>query len=404
MSKFVDVQPYHWFYNQVEDIADLALRDGRKFLYGIYYNAFQEGKQAVDFTYAEKTAHSEKVVDFIVSTADDNPLLAFVDGISVAIDDVTPNTTNGSTYIKYRRMIPANATVRLIYGGEPQLAVRVIGDSASMRPSPDISTFKRTVYFDEWYDLISSDGVWFKVKDGIDEGYIYSDDNVTIQPSPIKVIGGSTIKFPSADLNITGDFQYVYNPFYERHWEDISSNGQQLKRVENSSLIKESNEYAIENGKIYVHYNLNNSTVEGTVLTTYQGVTKPKYIKLRPYSDNILYQNRFFPDIEIPRVDFISLLNRLRINFYEKFSDSSAPKSTRTTSRFADVQAELDKPGDPPWWWEDFRDLESLQFPGGGYLFNGVGNNNFGIHKTITRAECAAILNRFRKLMVEAFK
>ena len=406
MSRFVDVQPYHWFYDNVEEACDLTLKDGDKFLRGIAYNMFEEGKQAVDYVYADGTAHSEKTINYVIKQTDDNPLIAFVDGISVAIDDVTPNSTNGTTHIKFKRMIPANSQVRIVFGGEPLYMVFVTGESTSIYNTASLSDKDRTVYRGEKFEFVGFDGVWFKVKDYITaeqyvEKYIYLDSNVYKKPDDI---GGEGVWLPSASLDISGDFQYVYDPYNHKVWEKLVCNGIQLKRVQNYSLVKENDEYAIENGNVYVHYDLNNSIVEGTVLTRYDGETKPKYIKVKPYSSNILYNNRFFPDCEMLRVEFMVLLNRLRMYFYYKYSDSEAPRHLKTTSRFDDVNDALNAVGEDPWWWVDFRDIEDLLYLDGTYLFEGVGDNKFGIDRTITRAECVVLMNRFRKVMVEAFK
>jgi hypothetical protein len=407
MSRFIDVQPYSWYYNHIEEAADLTMADGSKLLEGIEYNAFQEGKEAIDFTYSEKSAHSEKVVNFVVKATDSNPLIAFVDGISVVLDEVTPDTTKGTTRIKFRRMIPANAVVRLVYGGEPQLVVKIITEYTWLRNSASIDSYYKKVYKNSTFDIVAFDGIWFTVKEypsSTDVKYIYNDENVVRTTAGIRELdNGTPVMLPYASLNITGDYQYVYDPFYLRNTETLSCNGVQLKRVENSSLIKESSDYSIENGRLYVHYSLNNSIITGTVLTRYEYTSKPRYIKVQPHSDNIKYDDRFFPNLELPRIDFICLLNKLRMNLYYRYSDTEPPRSTKTSSKYLDVQNAISS-ATKPYWWEHFRDLEDMRCADGSFLFNGEGHGKFGIDTPVTRAEAAVLLNRFRKIMVEAFK
>jgi hypothetical protein len=88
---------------------------------------------------------------------------------------------------------------------------------------------------------------------------------------------------------------------------------------------------------------------------------------------------------------------------YYRYSDSEPPRSAKTTSKYVDVQSAITTVN-IPYWWEHFRDLEDMRCPDGSYLFNGEGHNKFGIDSPITRAEVAVLVNRFRKIMVEAFK
>ena len=319
--------------------------------------------------------------------------------MEIAIDDIIPNTSNNTTFIKFSRVIPAGSTVRYFYAGEPKLVLVAssLTNQVPVRSAPsDSASVVRYLNALDTVEFIELVDNWYRVADG----YVKNTEDVRVAPAGINTSG---VAFPEATLAIPSGFVYYYDPYYGNSYECCKYLGTQMRRVANMSLTTKAQDYAVENGKLYVHYSLNRSEIEFQFLVKNSaGVIKTQRLLLKPVSQKIIYYNRFFPELVMTRADFISLLNRLRKHFYLKYTDQQAPDNNKTTSRFTDVNNLLAT--STPWWWADLRNIEDIRTEDGGYLFYGDGNGNFMPYKGITRAECVTIINKFRKVLVNAFK
>lgn len=337
MSNFVDILNGSWYYNDINDLQELTSIDDEKFFAGYNYNAFEAGKEPIDyrFTYPDsddtKSIYSETNNSFIINSSiivtDNNPLLVYVDGILVTIDSIRiDEPAAGKTLVGLVRGVSAGSEVRFKYAGVPSL---ITDPHNNEREVPGLT--------------------------------------------------GLPLIVPSTDLVITSGYSYKYDPFNTKITEVVKYYGTQLKRVDlivdgvtglglPSQSIKNENEYCIDDTgattKLCVHYALNNEPIEISFLSEdTQGVQKSEYnFSLIPFTEteNMLYTDRFFPDITTTRAEIFTLLNKLRVHLFKRFTiiPEEDLRVDKTESRFPDVQAELDV--SEPWWWTHVKDLEDL--------------------------------------------
>jgi hypothetical protein len=404
MNKFIDVTADKWYYRDIEELMEVRF-DGKPFFSGIHYNIFGEGMEAVDEDIVINTHGQHEVfINTAVHPTEANPLVVFVDGIVTAIDEIVPDDTAGRTYIKLKRGVAAGSVVRVFYAGEPELKVACVGESTPIRATAsDSGSIIRTMDNGEKIKYLAIEGNWFKVEDSVtlSIGYVKIDRNARLTPAGIDWTG---VSYPSAALIIDSGYSYVYDPFEGLSAEDVRFNGKQLRRVSTTNDLEFEDDYCIVDNRLYTNFELNNQVLEVLILQkNSQGLIKRKWQKLRVQSPKIVHRNRFFPDLMTSRTEMISTLNNLRLHMTRRFSDSEPWRSSKTTSRFDDVQAKLDT-GTTPWWWQHVRDFEDMVMPDGSYLIEGVNKTTLGIDVNITRGEMAALLDKMRIWLVEALK
>ena len=365
MSRFIDVTPYHWAFNDIEEMYYLKDFEGDPFFSGIPYNGFEPGKEAVDVEVsAGINGQSEFIIDGYVSPSHDNPFMVFADGVEVGYDRVQPNVPGShQSFIKLRRGVRYGADVRFYSAGVPAMRPNQLGQWD--RPGGEV--WERPV------------GV---VSDGVN---------------------------PSDDIPLEAGETYVYDLHRALTAETVKCNGKQLKRVDRVEDIKREDEYTVRYGKLFVHYALNQFLIEVMYLVYKEGRIKTRYAFLKPSSDSIIYTNRFFPDVVITTAEVITILNRLRLRLLMKYTDidfkdktqKSLYRSDKSDSRFADVQQILN--GETPWWWEHVRDIEEIKLRDGRWLLEGFEPDILQPEGGMTRAEAAALINRFRGWSIEVF-
>ncbi len=404
MSKFIDATADKWFYRDIEELMNVFV-DGSTFYSGIPYNIFAEGKPCIDYEVVNtKNGEHEFYIPGTITPNEANPLVVYIDGIQSAIDDIE-NQADGTTYVKLTRAVANGSIVRLFYAGEPSYVVYCCADEATVYSTMStggsvlgiMSHGDTAPYMDR-----PDSGNWFKISYGGGEGYV--ERGITRMTSSGTDYTG--VDYPSSQIIIDTDYWYEYDPFNGITPEVVKCNGRQLQRVANQTgLTYDGLEYCIIDDYIYVNYTLNNEILEVVVLEKNTlGVQKPKYQKLRVRSDKIIYNNRFFPDILASKVEMLISIDHLRKNLLARYTDSSVDGVLLTTSRFTDIQAELDAdPGNPPWWWKYICPLEQLKLPDGEYLLQGD-DGELKIDMPITRAEMAYLIDKFRIWVIEAFK
>lgn len=399
MSRWVDVTPDKWFYNDIEDLTNLIV-DGTPYFAGIDYNMFQDGKQAIDYEFVvtqDKTI--EFRIDSVVYPSDSNPIVVYVNDLIVACDEIKPNNPEGQTYIKLRRSVKSGSTVRVKYVGEPKYVIKsCAAEGTPIRSTANASgQVVRTLGFNEVVAYVGDYNNFYKVEDG----YMQKDSRARLVPLGV----GGSVQYPSALLLIDEGFSYLYNPYEGYSSEIVKFNGKQLRRVNSTNDFILGEEYCIAEGRIKVPYVLNNEVLDVTILQKNElGIIKSKTIRLRPTSSVIIHQNRFFPDITTSKAEFLTVLNRLRILLTKQFTDSEPWRSNKSTSRFSDVHALVNR--GTPWWWVNVRDIEEMKMPDGSYLLNSREpiNSFLGIELNITRAEMVELIDKFRIWFIESFK
>ncbi len=275
MSKFIDVIPYHWAFNDIEEMYYQKIPDGTYFFSGIPYNIFEIGKRPVDIEIpVSVSGQSEFVIDGYINPTSDNPFLAYVDGIEVGYDEVVPDKPSiGKSFIKLKRGVRIGSTVRFYSAGVPA--------------------------------MIEND----------------------IMKRPVGVDSNISTSLPYAQIPLDDLFSYLYDPLNALTVEVAKWNGRQLRRVNLSDEIKFEDDYSIINNRLYTHYYLNNALVEVIYLTQKDGIIKSNYTILKPHSDSIIYTNRFFPDTIMSRAEAITIVNKIRITMCMKYTDSTAWRS-----------------------------------------------------------------------------
>lgn len=277
MSKFIDVTPDKWYYNEIVEASNIILEDGEPLIRGIPYNVFQDGKPYIYKEFKAVAGQKEFELDEVVIPTADNPLYVYVNGVQTVYKSVTQN--NGKTIVTLYSGVPANAIVSIASSGVPK-----------------VNEFNR--------------------------------------PAQTSL---DLVRYPSVRLQ--GYANYYYNRFYRGGREYVSAFGKYLRRVDippeewnenpdnRQAILRKyigyNNDvyFIAPDGILHVPYNLNGVTCKVTYLT------KEDYIKVNteeviPVSQYVLHSNRAFPDANITRAEAFVLIDRLRRTFYRRFSDS----------------------------------------------------------------------------------
>lgn len=414
--KWLDVTPDKWFYRDINELTDIIVKvkqlnnngevveSEQNFYSGIAYNDFISGKEAVDYEFIATNKQIEFRIPSVVNPTSNNPLVVYVNGINVAIDKITPNSPSGKTYIKLTRPLREGSVVRAVYSGEPKMSVFIGKDNTPVLFSIESSLIVDYLMRGDHVNLVSESGNYYQVSYPRHKNvFIEKTDAVRIAPA---VITGNPT-YPYANLTFDSGYSYLYDPYEGYTSEVVKCNGRQLMRVESQNDLGFPDRYYIDtqNNRIYVSYELNKETIEANFLErNLSGIIKIKYLILKPSSNYVKYINRFFPDVFTTRAELIKCIDMMRMYFIEKYTDSEPYMSTKTTSRFADVNAILQASVNPPWWWNYVRNIEDLKFKNGAYLLTGVGRGNLGIDLRVTRAEAVALMDKFRMWFIEVFK
>jgi hypothetical protein len=353
--KFFDIQPNQWFFKDVVDMENVLLDDDIPFVSGYPFNEFEVGLDRVDLIIDDiKSPTSILEVPKTLSHTAQNPVIVYVDGIITVMDEVNMNVpSQGFTQIKLRRVVAPGSIVRVLQQGIPSV-------DSSNRNTPV----------------------------GVTKAFYY----------------------PSMQLTIPTGESYIYNPFSSTSFEVAKFSGSQLKRVpydhtihSNFLFFKGLYEYTVSpSGVLYVPFDLNNQEVEIKYATVgASGLENSRYKNDRVESSQLVYFG-FFPDAIISRAEFFTFLNNIRIYLTRKFSDSTPYRSTKTTSRFADVQSAINQ-NPNIWYWQHVRDLEDIRLSNGDYFINGRPDGNLYVNLEVTRAEIVVLLDILRTWFIEAF-
>jgi len=279
MSRFLDVIPSKWYYNEIVEASNILLEDGRLLIVGIPYNVFEPGKPYIYQEFKATAGQKEFVLDKAITPTNDNPLFVYVGGVQTVYKEVIPE--GNKTKVVLYSGVPANTIVAFASYGVPK--VDEFG-----RPSQTSS---------------------------------------------------ESIRYPNVRLQ--GYANYYYNPFYRGKREYVSAFGRYLKRanitqeewdadptrrqeVLRKHIGYNDNVYFIDpDGILHVPYNMNGVTCKVTYLTN-EGYVKVNTEEVTPKTDTVLHLNRVFPDANITRAEAFVLIDRLRRTFYSRFSDTKA--------------------------------------------------------------------------------
>jgi len=402
MIKFIDVTPDKWFSKDLLELSDVEYDDQNIFM-GIPYNAFVEGGEAIDYEIINEVSGShEFTIPHYVSPTWDNPLTVFVDNVTVAVNDIQPDQTSSSTFIRLARSVGSGSRVRFFYSGEPRYSVIITKNNTSIYSSAGgggsaLGSENIGARFN--FKGSSDSSNWYEIDYNGQSGFVSFSESRKI-PAGMDYDGA----YPSASIITDSGFSYSFDPFNNVAGETVRWSGIQLERVPSRSDIRQGkNQYTVEGQTLYTNYHLNNQDLEVSILqTNNQGLMKPKHSTLKVSSDSVVYTNRMFPDISSSKAETIVLLNRLRKDILRRFTDGEYDTAT-TSSRFSDVQSLLDS-GNTPWWWEHVSQIESLRLLDGRWVLDSEDSENLFIDAKITRAEVADVVNKFRLWCIECLK
>lgn len=287
MYSWIDVTPDDWFYNEVMEATNYVMENGERFVQGITYNVFKDG---APYVYEEMKAvkgQTSYTINKYFVPSPDNPLYVYVDGVQTLYQSVNPDSSSGTTTVTLYAPINNEGSILsfVCYG------------------IPLVDRFGKPVY------------------------------------------NGDPAPYPSYTLNFGGqEGTYVYNPFSNTYLEYLSAFGRNLRRahIDDSEWINASdpNDVAAKyiglstdvycvnpfTHTLYVPYNLNGVTCHFVYNFRDQyGVIKKLQGDFKPTSPNVLFNNRFFPNALITRAEAITLINKLRKSFYQRFTDMDAP-------------------------------------------------------------------------------
>jgi len=341
--RWVDVSPYSWYYRDVLDSARVELDiDGNALFESIPYNRFVENRGRLVKTYISVENQIEFAFPgYIPSTA--NPVYAYVEGSPVLVE-----TEANKVFMP--NPLSAGLEVTITAMGEPQL-----------------------------------------VK--------YGCRNI-----PVTDFRGT---FPSANLSKKANYIFDYN--YSLN-EIATSLGRKLKRVEISLYPGQNIQDALHD---QIGYTRNVFTIiNGVLYTSFEYWNMPIIVEYNykvgeqimhtservvPTSDIVAWNDRFFPNVVLTRAEFFSLLQRLRKNLYNRFTD-------REYVPFVNNEREIPDIPDGQWYTDDVYDIINEKFLDGCYVFPLYEDNTFNPTGCITRAESVTYLHRFIEWALERFR
>lgn len=220
------------------------------------------------------------------------------------------------------------------------------------------------------------------------------------------------VRLPSIDLKEKAN--YTYNVGYVLN-EKVFVMGQSLERAPVYVMAGETDAeaayrviggrkglFTILNGVLYVSMEYND--VPMTVNYNYleNGIVKNRQNEpVKPHSSCPLYQDRFFPAVKMLRYEFYVILNRLRENIYNRYTDSKfSNSSVKVLNRtITDVQDMLGT-----WYEGEVLNMLEEKFHDGCYVMPLYADGSFRPTECITRAEMVVSINRLLEWALERFK
>ncbi|HDW3054777.1 TPA: hypothetical protein RMI67_002391 [Bacillus cereus] len=236
----------------------------------------------------------------------------------------------------------------------------------------------------------------------------HTPENCQIYP----LMSGCSLAYPAKKLEKANN--YVFDITYSLNEIAVCMN-KKLKRIHVDVNEDESIQdaltrtlgfkrdcFTIINGYLYVSYNLNQFPIyvnynyqKGAQIKNRQGE------KVVPMSSCALYNDRFFPDITIYRGEFFTLLQRLRMNIYNRYTDRVYVNNTiKKTERYIkDKDKIVGK-----WYAESVLNILDEKFNDGCYVFPLYADDSFQPEVCVTRAEAIVYLHRFTEWALERFR
>ncbi|GAA0376725.1 S-layer homology domain-containing protein [Bacillus horti] len=364
--RWIDINPRQWFYRSILESQQVFLdADKERTLFnGHTYNMFEDEKERR----VEVIISDEGQKEFEIQGFKPDPrmeVLIYIDGVVVFPSKLEDD------YVHLPNPIAGNKEVVIIISGVPRLTKYPCDPNAT-----DCS-------------------------------------NGNCREVPLS--SGCQPQYPSVNLRQRGSYSFNIN--YLRNEVAISL-GKTLKRVNVELLPGESTQNALErvlgfkqdvftviNGVLYVSYHLNQVPVrinynyidhnDGGIVKYTAGE------RVIPTSNCVLYNDRFFPDVKLTRAEFLSLIQRMRENFYNRYTDRGYVKVNKSlTQRYIRDRSEIVG----RWYDEDVLSSLDEKYLDGCYVFPLYEDDSFNPQACITRAEVIVYLHRFIEWSLERFR
>ena len=94
MSRWIDILPSSWYYNEMVEAGDIYLEDGEPFLVGMPYNVFETGAPYIYTEMKSLANQQEFILNKVVIPSGDNPLYVYINGVQTVYKEVTNDGTN----------------------------------------------------------------------------------------------------------------------------------------------------------------------------------------------------------------------------------------------------------------------------------------------------------------------
>lgn len=359
MKRWLDIDPSDWYYRAVIEADHIFLDPLREetLFHSKIYNAFENGKERQVYNFTTYEGQTKFHIPGYVPHPKEYVLI-YLDGVPVNPSKLEPD------YVHVGQPLSGGISASVFLSGVPKMlrGDPLINDAANCLITPFTRSCK--------------------------------------------------MQYPMARLEKAND--YVFDTRYALN-ESCVCLGMKLRRVEVTPQIGETiqdalmrvigfkkNVFTIYNGNLYVSFNLN-----GFPCMVSYNYRKDNVIKNRqnevvvPISTCAGYQDRFFPEITITRAEFFVLLNRMRKNLYNRYTDTGyIEKPEGKTERYIkDIDQILGR-----WFAVDVLNILDEKFLDGCYVFPLYDDDTFEPRTCVTRAEAACYVHRFIDWALERFR
>ncbi|QNR70422.1 hypothetical protein IAQ67_29150 (plasmid) [Paenibacillus peoriae] len=345
MNRWIDIQPYAWYYRDVLEASRTVLDpiSGETLFKGIPYNGFKTGQQRLVQSYVSKEDQTEFAFPGYVPS-DDNPVIAYVEGVPTYVDA-------DKDVVYMPNPLSAGLQVVLMAGGEPDMK------ADGCRNAPYLKTV----------------GIYPSAKLAHAPGYVY---NVNYKLNEMATALGRRLRRVDLDL----------------------SYGQTIQEAMQEQVKYKTNTFTIKGGVLYTSYDLHNVPV--TVEYNYKKASGGLYHTketVTPTSGIVEYNDRFFPDVVTTKAEFMLVLQRMRINLYNRFTDREYEVMPNNERGIKDI-------GYGYYYADDVLDLLNEKYLDGCYVFPLYEDNTFNPEGCLRRSEAAVYLHRFIEWVLERFR
>jgi hypothetical protein len=116
-----------------------------------------------------------------------------------------------------------------------------------------------------------------------------------------------------------------------------------------------------------------------------------------PSTDVVAWNDRFFPDVVMQKAEFMVLLQRIRLNIYNRFTDRDYTVIANNERNIPDINY-------GKWYSDDLFDILNEKYLDGCYVFPLYEDDTFAPDSCISRAEAVTYLHRFIEWALERFR